>query len=88
MHFLDDSMIVPVRRMSGPASQTHFGGITWQLSCFDELDHFLELSALMIDFILAQRDKYLARLLDANPKAKPLKATRHWHDAALSRMQL
>ena len=51
MHFLDDSMIVPVRRMSGPTSQTHFGGITWQLSCFDELDHFLELSALVIDFI-------------------------------------
>ena len=57
MHFLDDSMIVPVRRMSGPTSQAHFGCIAWQLFRFDESDHFLELSALVIDFIFAQCDE-------------------------------
>ena len=88
MHFLDDSMIVSVRSVCGPTSQTHFGGVTWQLSCFDELDHLFELSALVIDFVLAQRDEYLAGLLNANPKAKPLKATRRWHDAAFLWMQL
>ena len=73
-------MIIPILCMSGPASQTHFGGITWQLSCFDELDHLFELSALVIDFIFAQCDEYLAGLLNAQPEAKPLEAARHWHD--------
>ena len=88
MHFLDDSMIVSVRSVCSPASQTHFGGITWQLSCFNEPDHFLKLSALVIDFIFAQRDEYLAGPLDAQPEAKPLKATRRWHDAAFLWVQL
>ena len=88
MHLLDDSIIVAMRSVRSPASQTHFGGITWQLSRFDELDYFLELSALVIDFIFAQCDEYLAGLLNAQPKSEPLEATRRWHDAALSRVQL
>lgn len=79
-------MIIPILCMSGPTSQTHFGGITWQLSCFDELDHLFELSALVIDFILAQRDEYLARLLNAQPEAEPFEAARHWHYAAFLRV--
>lgn len=62
-------MIIPMLGMGGPTSQAHIGCIAWQLACFDELDHLLELSALVIDFILAQRDKYLARRLDAHPEA-------------------
>ena len=81
-------MIVPVCRMGGPASQTHFGCIVWQLSYFDESDHFLELSALAVDFIFAQRDEYLAGPLDANAEAEPFEAARRWHNTALSRVQL
>ena len=88
MHFTNDRMIVSVRSVCSPASQAHFGCISWQLSRFDELDHFLELSALVIDFIFAQRDEYLAGPLNANPKAKPFEIARHWHDATFLRMQL
>ncbi len=60
--------------MSGPTSQAYLGCIAWQLASFDELDHLLELSALVIDFVLIQRDEYLARRLDAHPETEPFEA--------------
>ena len=53
MHLFDDVIIVAMLGMSGPASQAYLGCIAWQLASFDELDHLLELSALVIDFIFA-----------------------------------